>query len=179
MEIQLSRQLRRLVPYLAAAVLLIVGIGVYRAYFMVTPVQQIERLVQRACRAAEAKSILKLSDVLMPDYRDDSGLDRAAVLGEIQQFFSETQNLTVKLVKVVHEKEDLAPTAETARAIVVVQVSGVQQPGGVRFSGIGDRGADAFLVRFAKNRGDWKVASTRQVNATDPTAMQKQLEGNN
>jgi len=166
---------RRLAVYLAVAAAAGGGYWIYRAFLAPTPVERIGRLLERGRRAAEAESVIRLGDVFTMDYHDDSGVDRATMLGEAQQFFRETDQLSVRIARVMHEDEALGPEANQARAIVVLQVSGLAQPGAEKFSGIGGKGVDAFLVRFEKRNGDWKVAATRRLSATTPEELEAEL----
>jgi hypothetical protein len=150
-------------------------IVLYRGKTRPTAVEQIERHLQYAAQAVEKESIVKLSDVFTAEYRDDSGADLAFLLRQAQGFFHDSDEVSVELAGVIHDEPDPPRDAEKARAIVILRISGVTDPGGRRFSGLGGQGQDAFLVRFAKRGGDWKVASTRQLHGTSREELMREL----
>lgn len=156
-------------------VALLVGYGVRQRFFAPTPTQRIERLLTRAAKAAEAKSVLRLSDVFTSDYSDASGIDRAGMLGVAKQFFDEADGISVKLIRILHEDPKLPAEANEAKAIVVVQVNGKLHSDGNRFSGIGREGGDAFEVGFRQRDGEWKVASSRYLQGKSPEALMREL----
>jgi hypothetical protein len=148
----------------------------YRHFTALTPVQKIDRLLQAACDAVEAESILKLGDVLAFDFQAEGGVDRAAVIGQAQRFFAEAEELSAKPVHVTHEDSDPAPEAVEAEAIVVLRVNGRQTADGQRFSGIGGQGGDAFRVRFALRNGDWKIVHAARLRGATAEALLKEFQ---
>lgn len=142
--------------------------------FAPRPTEQIERLIQRGAEAAEAESVLRLSGVFAADYHDASGMDRAMLLGQAQRFFAETDELSVRIARVIHGDPDLADSAVEASAIVVLQVSGITN--GERFVGITRTGGDAFQVGFRKRDGKWEVTSSRRLAGETPQELQRELE---
>jgi len=161
---------------LLAVVAAAAGFWLYRSFLSPTPTQRIERLLGRAARAAEAKSIIRLSDHFTAGYTDASGADRAALMAYAKQFFDEADKLTVKIVRVIHDDPALGKDADEARAIVVVQVAGVNRENSERFSGIGRAGGDAFAVGFRRRDGEWKVNSSRRLEGTTPEELMREIK---
>jgi hypothetical protein len=170
----LSISRRAVLPLVVVAV--VAGYWLYRGFFAPTPAQRIERLLERAAAAAEAKSVIRLSDYFTAGYTDASGADRAALMGYAKQFFDEVDQLTVRIARVIHEDPALGKDAEDARAIVIVQVTGTTRDNSDRFRGIGRAGGDAFEVGFRRRDGDWKVNSSRRLQGATPEELMREIK---
>lgn len=167
---QLLRHHRRFAGVLAV----LAAYAGYLAFLAPTPERQIERLLQKGCRAVEEKSIFSLNGVLAANFHAD-GIDRSAALGYARHFFEETGTLSVKLTRVIHDQPKLPPSASTARAIVIVEVSGVTAADRQAFKGIGGAGADTFLLTFARRggKGVWEVSGAERLDAGDVRTLSR------
>jgi hypothetical protein len=161
----------------ALAVIAVAAVVAHRMFFAPSETQRIERVLTGAAEAAEAESIIRLSDVFTFDYHDASGADRSVVLGHAQRFFGEADNIRAEIVRVLHQDPKLPRDATEARAIVIVRLSGIEKTGGEKFSGIAGPGGDAFDVRFRRGNGAWKVAQSRRLSGTNPQELMRELRG--
>lgn len=157
-----------------AIIVMCAGYGAWRHFWKASPTGQIERLLDRAAKAAEAESVLRLSDVFTAGYADATGADRAVVLAQANQFFDEAEDIRVSLPKIIHDDPTLPADAETARAVVLLLVEG-KMAGGEAFRGIGGGGGDAFELGFTKTGGEWKVSSSRRLAGTTAEELLQEL----
>jgi len=154
-------------------------LGIWIALPRTSPTQQIERLLNNAAKAAGAKSIVRLSGFFATDYSHEGTVDRPTLLGYAQQFFNETDALSVKIARVMHDDPKLPKDALTAKAIVVLQVSGTTKLEAQKFQGFAGKGGDTFLVTFARrNTGaSWAVIASRSVDASSASSLSQEING--
>jgi hypothetical protein len=145
-----------------------------------SPTQQIEALLNGAAKAGAAKSVIRLNNYFTTDYSHNGSIDRATVMGFAQQFFNESDTLSVKIVKVVHDDPKLPKDALTAKAMVVLQVEGTLKEGKQKFQGIGKGGADTVLVTFTRRSpsSGWSISASQGLDASSAASLTKGLGDN-
>jgi hypothetical protein len=112
----MKQRFRRLIFLVAGFSLTAGGVIALRSWRNVAPEERINRLLERARRAAETESVTELHGVFAADYRDAYGNSRSELLGHIQRFFLQSDQLSVRYVKIVHEVSNLPLDAAEASA---------------------------------------------------------------
>lgn len=172
----MTGQQRKVIINAAVAILIAAAaFGVWKTWFSSSPTEQIDRLLGRAADYAQNESLIRFSGLLDENF-NANGAGKAAVVHELQRFFAQSDELSVSIERTVHEDPELAPNAKRARAITVVVVEGIETAGRQRFRGLGEGGADAFLVDFIQREGNWRIAGASHLDASSPETLMEYLK---
>jgi hypothetical protein len=146
----------RLAAVALMALALAVGCG--RA---TTPEDEVRAVIVAAERAAEARDVSGVSDLLTDDFRDARGAGRNEARNQLRGYF--IANQSVHLVTRVDSVE--FPGTDVARVRATVAMAGREQDPETAFAL--SAGAYEFDVTLVRDSGDWKVsrASWRRLAA--------------
>lgn len=158
-----------------AASFVIGGRWVWQWIVPPSPLKRIERVIHETADAIEKESLIAIAPLIADDFRG-GGVDKAGALAMLQRLFAQADRLEVQILRVMHEDAALPADADRAHAIVIAQISGVENTDMQAFRGIAGP-ADALLVEFTQQDGRWRVASARHLDTTDVRQLERQLHG--
>lgn len=124
------------------------------AYVLVSDEQRIRWIIEKGRLGIENGSLFTLSNLLAPDYQDSSGMDRAMVLGSLQQLFQETKNRRLIITKTIVSVHDLEAEAEVTFSFLSDYSGTVQIPKALKDA------PQTIHVVFRKSGRQWLISQT-------------------